>query len=226
MNFDLGDDEEHREKEVTESSKEGSLLDMKISDDDVGVACTPEVVELEVVYLCNNGKDKETVYNADFPPLCASTRIGVNTVNTKCVSDVGEINVSLHVPTNLNCGITDLSKNDVDCAKNSMRNSNKSNVMNSLDIRPKSLERSFVDTIKPKEKYIVSNACFARVLVEIQANQEFKEKVKICYQYKGHVFVESKFVKVEYSWKPPKCSHCKVFGHGDSNCDILRKLFY
>ncbi|GJT75560.1 RNA-directed DNA polymerase, eukaryota, reverse transcriptase zinc-binding domain protein [Tanacetum coccineum] len=28
----------------------------------------------------------------------------------------------------------------------------------------------------------------------------------------------SKFVEVEYSWKPPVCSICKVFGHQDNKC--------
>ncbi|KAL4568393.1 hypothetical protein LXL04_024004 [Taraxacum kok-saghyz] len=27
--------------------------------------------------------------------------------------------------------------------------------------------------------------------------------------------------KIEYAWNPSKCSHCKVYGHKDSNCGIL-----
>ena len=28
----------------------------------------------------------------------------------------------------------------------------------------------------------------------------------------------TKFVQVEYTWKPTRCSHCCVFGHDDVNC--------
>ncbi|GKG52003.1 hypothetical protein Tco_0544641, partial [Tanacetum coccineum] len=38
------------------------------------------------------------------------------------------------------------------------------------------------------------------------------------------VHICSKSVKVEYSWKPPKCSHCKVFGHPDSMCGIRNDI--
>ena len=60
------------------------------------------------------------------------------------------------------------------------------------------------------------NAGFARVLVEIKADKEFKEKIEICYKGADKVTKRSKFVDVEYSWKPPRCKHCKVFGHNDS----------
>ncbi|GJY24381.1 RNA-directed DNA polymerase, eukaryota, reverse transcriptase zinc-binding domain protein [Tanacetum coccineum] len=62
------------------------------------------------------------------------------------------------------------------------------------------------------------NFGYARVLVEISADKEFKEKIEICYKSQEMVYPCSKFVKVEYSWKPQKCSQCKVFGHSDSLC--------
>ncbi|GJX71997.1 RNA-directed DNA polymerase, eukaryota, reverse transcriptase zinc-binding domain protein [Tanacetum coccineum] len=60
---------------------------------------------------------------------------------------------------------------------------------------------------------------YARVLVEMQAEKEFKEKIEICYRSsdnQGKGF--SKFVEVEYSWKPPVCGKCKVFGHSENKC--------
>ncbi|GJY90846.1 RNA-directed DNA polymerase, eukaryota, reverse transcriptase zinc-binding domain protein [Tanacetum coccineum] len=58
---------------------------------------------------------------------------------------------------------------------------------------------------------------YARVLVEVQADKEFKDKIEICYKSSESQCGFSKFVEVEYSWKPPKCSICKVFGHHDNN---------
>ncbi|GKC02252.1 RNA-directed DNA polymerase, eukaryota, reverse transcriptase zinc-binding domain protein, partial [Tanacetum coccineum] len=59
------------------------------------------------------------------------------------------------------------------------------------------------------------NYGYARVLVEIQVDKEFKDVVEICYKSNHQRTKCSKFVNVEYSWKPPKCCKCKVFGHDD-----------
>ncbi|GKB64760.1 RNA-directed DNA polymerase, eukaryota, reverse transcriptase zinc-binding domain protein [Tanacetum coccineum] len=60
---------------------------------------------------------------------------------------------------------------------------------------------------------------YARVLIEVQAEKEFKEKVEICYSSNQNPEGNfSKYVDVEYSWKPPVCTLCKVFGHFDRNC--------
>ncbi|GKA41367.1 RNA-directed DNA polymerase, eukaryota, reverse transcriptase zinc-binding domain protein [Tanacetum coccineum] len=59
---------------------------------------------------------------------------------------------------------------------------------------------------------------YARVLIEVQAEKEFKEKVEICYSSNQNPEGNfSKYVDVEYSWKPPVCTLCKVFGHLDRN---------
>ncbi|GJY09143.1 RNA-directed DNA polymerase, eukaryota, reverse transcriptase zinc-binding domain protein [Tanacetum coccineum] len=58
---------------------------------------------------------------------------------------------------------------------------------------------------------------YARVLVEVQTDKEFKDKIEICYKSSESRCSFSKFVEVKYSWKPPKCSICKVFGHYDNN---------
>ncbi|GJR27109.1 RNA-directed DNA polymerase, eukaryota, reverse transcriptase zinc-binding domain protein [Tanacetum coccineum] len=61
----------------------------------------------------------------------------------------------------------------------------------------------------------IGNFGYARVLVEIQAD---KEQIEIYYKNKHQRTKCSKFVKVEYSWKPPKCNECKVFGHTEKTC--------
>ncbi|GJV56857.1 RNA-directed DNA polymerase, eukaryota, reverse transcriptase zinc-binding domain protein [Tanacetum coccineum] len=67
-------------------------------------------------------------------------------------------------------------------------------------------------------KYGSGNFGYARVLVEINSNKELKEKVEVCYKSKDNKTICSKFVNVEYSWKPPLCSECKVFGHINNTC--------
>ncbi|GKC50269.1 RNA-directed DNA polymerase, eukaryota, reverse transcriptase zinc-binding domain protein [Tanacetum coccineum] len=53
------------------------------------------------------------------------------------------------------------------------------------------------------------NYGYARVLVEIQVDKEFKDVVEICYKSNHQRTKCSKFVNVEYSWKPPKCCKCE-----------------
>ena len=57
-----------------------------------------------------------------------------------------------------------------------------------------------------------------RVLVEVNADRDVKDKVEICYKNGKSEAKCSKFVNVEYDWKPPVCSHCSVFGHISSIC--------
>ncbi|GJX72614.1 RNA-directed DNA polymerase, eukaryota, reverse transcriptase zinc-binding domain protein [Tanacetum coccineum] len=59
---------------------------------------------------------------------------------------------------------------------------------------------------------------FARVLVEIEAIKGFKNEVEIQYRDKDQGIKGTKKVKVEYDWKAPLCSHCKVFGHNFDQC--------
>ncbi|GJX09403.1 RNA-directed DNA polymerase, eukaryota, reverse transcriptase zinc-binding domain protein [Tanacetum coccineum] len=66
---------------------------------------------------------------------------------------------------------------------------------------------------------------YARVLVEVQADKEFKDKIKICYKSSKNQCGFSKFVEVEYSWKPPRCSVCNVFGHHDNKCGQVHRNY-
>ncbi|GKC34598.1 hypothetical protein Tco_1046982 [Tanacetum coccineum] len=64
---------------------------------------------------------------------------------------------------------------------------------------------------------------YARVLVEVSPGKEFKEYIEVQYKDNKGIIVRTKKIKVEYSWKPAKCSHCKVFGHSFTACKIRPK---
>ncbi|PWA87780.1 hypothetical protein CTI12_AA127080 [Artemisia annua] len=57
-------------------------------------------------------------------------------------------------------------------------------------------------------------ASFARVLIEIDAAKGLLDNVEICYNNLGR----SMWLRVEYTWRPPVCSQCKVFGHDFKDC--------
>ncbi|GKA90452.1 RNA-directed DNA polymerase, eukaryota, reverse transcriptase zinc-binding domain protein [Tanacetum coccineum] len=56
------------------------------------------------------------------------------------------------------------------------------------------------------------------------ADKEFKERIEICYKSSENQNGGfSKFVGIEYSWKPPMCNICKVFGHHNDKCGQAQK---
>ncbi|GKC07928.1 RNA-directed DNA polymerase, eukaryota, reverse transcriptase zinc-binding domain protein, partial [Tanacetum coccineum] len=61
------------------------------------------------------------------------------------------------------------------------------------------------------------------VLVEINADKGFKEKVELQYRDKQDQVKRTKTVRVAYDWKPDVCSHCVVFGHDYKNCKVRTK---
>ncbi|GJW99432.1 RNA-directed DNA polymerase, eukaryota, reverse transcriptase zinc-binding domain protein [Tanacetum coccineum] len=61
---------------------------------------------------------------------------------------------------------------------------------------------------------------YARVLVEIEANKDFLDRIKINYVDNQQKTKRTKWVKVEYAWKPVMCSDCNVFGHSLSKCAL------
>ncbi|PWA82625.1 ATPase, F1/V1/A1 complex, alpha/beta subunit, Zinc knuckle CX2CX4HX4C [Artemisia annua] len=101
--------------------------------------------------------------------------------------------------------------------------------------------KTFADTVKPNKIDVLNklswiptvlnearmceegtgNIGSARVLVEIRAAQEFKEKIELCYKSAEQKLNCANFVKVEYSWKPPRCNECKVYGH---NCALKKEV--
>ncbi|PWA47560.1 ATPase, F1/V1/A1 complex, alpha/beta subunit, Zinc knuckle CX2CX4HX4C [Artemisia annua] len=64
----------------------------------------------------------------------------------------------------------------------------------------------------------VGNLEFARVLVEMDVEKEFKKFIEIQYRDVCNNIKGSKKVQVVYNWQPPICSHCKVFGHDVKQC--------
>ncbi|PWA45851.1 hypothetical protein CTI12_AA506000 [Artemisia annua] len=57
-------------------------------------------------------------------------------------------------------------------------------------------------------------ANYARVLIEVDATKGIIDSVEVCYRGLG----KSMHLNVDYAWKPPICSHCKVFGHNFKEC--------
>ncbi|GKD64443.1 RNA-directed DNA polymerase, eukaryota, reverse transcriptase zinc-binding domain protein, partial [Tanacetum coccineum] len=55
---------------------------------------------------------------------------------------------------------------------------------------------------------------YVRVLVEIDAEKSYIDNVEINYVNDLKKVKKTKWFKVEYSWKPERCVHCYVFGHG------------
>ncbi|PWA38897.1 hypothetical protein CTI12_AA581690 [Artemisia annua] len=57
-------------------------------------------------------------------------------------------------------------------------------------------------------------ASFARVLVEIDSSRTLVDNVELWYEKLGKVLR----IRVEYTWVPPRCKECKVFGHYWNDC--------
>ncbi|CAH1420508.1 unnamed protein product [Lactuca virosa] len=59
-------------------------------------------------------------------------------------------------------------------------------------------------------------AVYARILIEMSANDPWENYIKIkAITAKGAI---STTLKVEYSWNPKRCDHCKIFGHELASC--------
>ncbi|GJX00723.1 cytokinin dehydrogenase 3-like protein [Tanacetum coccineum] len=59
---------------------------------------------------------------------------------------------------------------------------------------------------------------YARVMIELRADVELKDNIVVAMPKitrEGHYTGN---VHVEYEWKPPRCSSCKVFGHIHDEC--------
>ncbi|GJT73845.1 nucleotide-diphospho-sugar transferase [Tanacetum coccineum] len=59
---------------------------------------------------------------------------------------------------------------------------------------------------------------YARVMIELRADVELKDNIVMAMpriKGEGHYTCN---VRVEYEWKPPRCSSCKIFGHIHEDC--------
>ncbi|GJV36786.1 zinc knuckle CX2CX4HX4C containing protein [Tanacetum coccineum] len=54
------------------------------------------------------------------------------------------------------------------------------------------------------------------LVFEIDATKELAENIEVCYSSLG----KSMNLRVEYAWRPPLCTHCKVFGHDLGTCKV------
>ncbi|GJW77555.1 hypothetical protein Tco_0139237 [Tanacetum coccineum] len=76
---------------------------------------------------------------------------------------------------------------------------------------------------EPSKNIITASMCertygrasFARVLVEVDASKELMDSIELCHSSLG----KSMTLTVEYAWKPPLCTHCRVFGYEHKNCN-------
>ncbi|XP_071713676.1 uncharacterized protein [Rutidosis leptorrhynchoides] len=55
-------------------------------------------------------------------------------------------------------------------------------------------------------------------MIEVDAQREFRESLRIAMPSLSGNEKSTSVVRVEYEWKPPRCSGCKVFGHKDVEC--------
>ncbi|GKB55722.1 ribonuclease H-like domain-containing protein, partial [Tanacetum coccineum] len=64
----------------------------------------------------------------------------------------------------------------------------------------------------------LDRSSYARVMIELRADVELKDNIVVAMPKitrEGHYTCN---VRVEYEWKPPRCSSCKVFGHIHEEC--------
>ncbi|GJY40434.1 hypothetical protein Tco_0427704, partial [Tanacetum coccineum] len=61
---------------------------------------------------------------------------------------------------------------------------------------------------------------FARVFVEVSAEEDLPNVLEIEYPPLGCRPARIGKLEVKYQWKPPLCTHCKTFGHNTLSCKI------
>lgn len=59
-----------------------------------------------------------------------------------------------------------------------------------------------------------SRMAYARICVEIAVDSDFPSHIDALV---GDVKIK---VPVEYSWRPPRCQHCNLFGHTQAKCSV------
>nr|GEZ42702.1 hypothetical protein [Tanacetum cinerariifolium] len=67
-------------------------------------------------------------------------------------------------------------------------------------------------------------SAYARALIEISADDVLKEDLMIAIPIgkdKGHSLAS---IRIEYEWRPPRCSTCLIFDHTDDKCPKLSKV--
>ncbi|GJS68639.1 putative reverse transcriptase domain-containing protein [Tanacetum coccineum] len=59
---------------------------------------------------------------------------------------------------------------------------------------------------------------YARALIEVRADVELKDNIVVAMPKLGEEGFYTCNVRVEYEWKTPRCTCCKVFGHVQDEC--------
>ncbi|GJS23712.1 uncharacterized protein Tco_0452344, partial [Tanacetum coccineum] len=59
---------------------------------------------------------------------------------------------------------------------------------------------------------------FARVLIEIASDSDFKENIIVGVPDLDGPGFSKENIRVEYEWKPPRCPNCNIFGHTSESC--------
>ncbi|GJU64129.1 retrotransposon protein, putative, ty1-copia subclass [Tanacetum coccineum] len=63
-----------------------------------------------------------------------------------------------------------------------------------------------------------SRSSYARVMIELRVDVELKDTIVVAMPKIMEERYYTCTVRVEYEWKPPRCSCCKVFGHTQEEC--------
>ena len=61
---------------------------------------------------------------------------------------------------------------------------------------------------------------YARVCVEVDAGDTLIEEIDLASGDSEDPSTDPIKINVVYQWKPPRCSHCLVFGHTSTNCEL------
>ncbi|PWA35571.1 hypothetical protein CTI12_AA608350 [Artemisia annua] len=170
--------------------------------------------------------EKENLLVNEVQTEAIDTGSSATSGSSKAVSDFNPTNQSNACSDNVNKCANDVDSSD----KNSYAKVLKKDVNTSINelayISPSMNKDASSIGIPKIMDQVTSSMCqlgvgktyYARVLVEVDAAKELKSTVKIEYVDKDKNVKGSKEVLVEYEWKPERCSHCKVFGHGNEKC--------
>ncbi|PWA59033.1 zinc knuckle CX2CX4HX4C [Artemisia annua] len=145
----------------------------------------------------------------------ATNNVEILVVDDQCKSPMGECNVPEQV-NGSDCKTKSVEKN---ASYADMLNTQKDPLDNKLFQIPTVLNENGHEFVFFDDEIIcVGRLGFARVLVEVNAGKGLDDSIDILYKSRndGRQFVKK--VQVEYDWKPPLCSHCKVFGHSFEKC--------
>nr|GEX30331.1 hypothetical protein [Tanacetum cinerariifolium] len=65
---------------------------------------------------------------------------------------------------------------------------------------------------------VAISSSYARAMIELRANVELKDTIMVVVLKLTSEGFSMCTIRIEYEWKPPRCSTCKVFGHNLDDC--------